>query len=91
MLPMKKQPTPTYSFLEDPIEDITHIVINDGLASGVVFRYGRVRFDPGYSLRVSFDYKVVRNPALLTDQQIKPIIISILDDILKKESYDGQN
>lgn len=90
LLPTKKQPTPTYSFIEDNIDDTTHIVINDGLAQGVVFRYGKVRFLPGETLRVSFDYKVVRNPNLLTDDTIKPIIISILDDILVKESY-GSN
>jgi hypothetical protein len=90
LLPTKKQPTPTYSFIEDNIDDITHIVINDGLAAGVVFRYGKVRFLPGEMLRVSFDYKIVRNPDLLTDDTIKPIIVSILDDILVKESY-GSN
>ena len=91
LLPTKKPPpTPTYIFIEDNIDDTTHIVINDGLCQGVVFRYGKVRFLPSETLRVSFNYKVVRNPNLLTDDTIKPIIVSILDDILVKESY-GSN
>jgi len=91
LTPTKKQPAPTYSFLEDPIDDTTHIVINDGLAAGVVFRYGRVRFAEGVGqLNIKFGYQVVRNTEQLTDTVLKPIIVSILDDILYKDIH-GQD
>ena len=87
----KKQPAPTYSFLEDHIDDTTHIVINDGVAAGVCFRYGRVRFaEGGGQLNIKFGYQVVRNTEQLTDAVLKPIIVSILDDILYKDIH-GQD
>ena len=91
MLPMKPQtPTPTYEFIEDPINDTTHIHITSGTAAGVVFRYGRVKFEElGGHLNVKFGYSVIRNPELLTDAVLKPIIVVILDDILIKESANG--
>lgn len=79
--------TPTYEFIEDPIDDTTHIVITSGVAAGVVFRYGRVRFEEiAGHLNVKFGYKVIRNPDLLTDDDVKPIIIAVLNDILFKEA-----
>jgi len=92
MLPMKKPlESPRYSFLEDPIDDTTHIVIETGDAAGVVFRYGKLRFaEGGDNLNVRFNYHVVRNPNLLTDTVLKSIIISILDDILKREADPNQ-
>ena len=88
MLPMKKQPTPTYSFLEDPIDDLTHIHITNGLAAGVVFRFGQVRFIEGRKLRIKYDYKIVRNLQALTERRLVPIMDVILNDILMKESQD---
>ena len=87
-----KLPTPTYEFIEDPINDTTHIHITSGTAAGVVFRYGRVRFEEiAGQLNVKFGYELIRNPDLLTDAVVKPIIIGILDDILIKENINGQN
>lgn len=88
MLPTKTQPIPSYEFIEDPINDTTHIHITSGQATGVVFRYGRVRFEETQGrLNVQFGYETIRNPELLTDTVLKPIIISILDDILKQEAH----
>ena len=85
-----RPPTPTYEFIEDPIDDTTHIHITSGDAAGVVFRYGRVKFEEvGGHLNVKFGYTAIRNPALLTDEVLKPIIITILDDILIKENANG--
>ena len=85
-----KQPTPTYEFIEDAIDDTTHIHITSGKAAGVVFRYGRVRFEEvAGHLKVKFGYTAIRNPELLTDAVLKPIIVTILDDILIKENANG--
>lgn len=85
------QPIPTYEFIDDSINDTTHIHITSGTAAGVVFRYGRVRFEEiEGQLKVQFGYEIIRNLHLLTDAVLKPIIIAILDDILKKEAH-GQN
>lgn len=89
-----RPPTPTYEFIEDPIDDTTHIHITSGTAAGVVFRYGRVKFEElNGHLNVKFGYTAIRNPELLTDAVLKPIIVTILDDILIKEneSVNGQN
>ena len=89
-----KQPTPTYEFIEDSINDTTHIHITSGTAAGVVFRYGRVKFqEMGGHLNVKFGYTAIRNPELLTDAVLKPIIVSILDDILirENENVNGPN
>ncbi len=87
-----KQPIPTYEFIEDPINDTTHIHITSGIAAGVVFRYGRVRFEEiAGHLNVNFGYELIRNPNLLTDAVVKPIIIGILNNILIEEGMHGQN
>ena len=87
-----KPPTPTYEFIEDPINDTTHIHITSGKAAGVVFRYGRVRFEEiNQQLNVRFGYEIIRNPNLLTDAVVKPIIIGILNNILIEEGTHGQN
>lgn len=81
--------TPTYEFIEDPIDDTTHVVITSGEAAGVVYRYGRVMFDENKlqdNLTVKFGYQVVRNPDQLTDTVLVPIMSVILHDILEKES-----
>jgi hypothetical protein len=83
-----KPPVPTYSFIEDPIDDLTHIVITSGLAAGIVFRFGRVRFIEGRKLRIKYDYKIVRNTEGLTEKKIVPIMDVILNDILMKESQE---
>ena len=84
-----KQPIPTYEFIEDPINDTTHIHITSGTAAGVVFRYGRVRFEEiAGQLNVKFGYELIRNPDLLTDAVVKPIIIGILNTILIEEGTD---
>jgi hypothetical protein len=83
-----KPPVPTYSFIEDPIDDLTHIHITSGLAAGVVFRFGRVRFMEGRKLRIKYDYKIVRNIQALTEKKIVPIMDVILNDILMKESQE---
>lgn len=86
------QPIPTYEFIEDPINDTTHIHITSGTAAGVVFRYGRVRFEEiAGHLNVRFGYELIRNPNLLTDAVVKPIIIGILNNILIEEGAHGQN
>ena len=91
LLPTKK-PIPTYEFIEDPINDTTHIHITSGIAAGVVFRYGRVRFEEiAGHLNVNFGYELIRNPNLLTDAVVKPIIIGILNTILIEEGMHGQN
>lgn len=83
---------PNYSFLEDGIDDTTHVVVNTGPAAGVVYRYGRVRFaEGGDHLNVKFGYQVVRNPNQLTNTQLEPIMKVVLDDILKQENTLGQN
>lgn len=92
LLPTTKPQIPTYEFIDDPINDTTHIHITSGQAQGIVFRYGRVRFEEvAGHLNIKFGYELVRNPELLTDDTVKPIIISILDDILIKENTHGQN
>jgi hypothetical protein len=63
-------------------------VVEEGLAAGVVYRYGRLKFIPGRKLRIKYDYKIVRNPEGLTDKKLSPIMDVILDDILKKETED---
>jgi hypothetical protein len=82
-----KPPTPTYEFIEDPIDDTTHIHITSGDYAGVVFRYFQLRFVPNTDeLKIKFNYRVVRNPYVLTDEELQPIITVVLDDILKKEA-----
>lgn len=84
------QPIPTYEFIEDHINDTTHIHIISGTAAGVVFRYGRVRFEEiAGHLNVRFGYELIRNPNLLTDDTVKPIIIGILNNILIEEGSNG--
>lgn len=86
-----RPPTPTYEFIEDPIDDTTHIHITSGDYAGVVFRYYQLRLIPTeHELRIKYNYRVVRNPYVLTDEELQPIITVVLDDILKKESH-GQN
>lgn len=87
MLNTKPQ-VPTYSFIEDPIDELTHICITSGPAAGVVFRFGRVRFIEGRKLRIKYDYKIVRNLEQLTERKLVPIMDVILNDILVKESQD---
>ena len=68
----------------------THIHITSGKAAGVVFRYGRVQFEEvAGHLNVKFGYEIIRNPDLLTDAVVKPIIIGILNNILIKEGSNG--
>jgi hypothetical protein len=86
-----KLPTPTYEFIEDPIDDTTHIHITSGDYAGVVFRYYQLRLIPTENeLRIKYNYRVVRNPYILTSDELQPIITVVLDDILKKETH-GQN
>ena len=80
---------PTYEFIEDPIDDTTHIVITSGEAAGVVYRYGRVMFEENKlddHLNIKFGYQLIRNPDQLTSETILPIISEILRDILEKEA-----
>ena len=80
---------PTYEFIEDPIDDTTHIVITSGEAAGVVYRYGRVVFEENKIddyLNIKFGYQVIRNPNQLTSDTILPIITEVLRDILHKEA-----
>jgi hypothetical protein len=52
-----------------------------------VFRYFQLRFVPNTDeLKIKFNYRVVRNPYVLTDEELHPIITVVLDDILKKEA-----
>lgn len=65
------------------------MVITSGDAAGVVYRYGRVMFEENKlhdNLTIKFGYQVIRNPGQLTDAVLVPIMSSILNDILQKES-----
>lgn len=92
--PTKPQ-VPTYQLIEDSADDIFNIRIEDGEASGLIYRYRQVRFfedKEGDQLRIQYNYDLIDNPNQLTQDKIESILTVILDDMLQREAaFYGQN
>lgn len=86
---------PTYQLIEDSADDIFNILIQDGDAAGLIYRYGSVRFfedTENGMLRVKYNYQLIHNPTQLTREQIESILNVIIDDMLQREqAFYGQN
>ena len=88
LMPTKKPVLPTYEFIEDPVNDLSHIAITSGPAAGVVFFFGQVKFlEDGQRLNIKFSYQIVRNENQLTNAELEPIMKVILNDILHEDLH----